>query len=192
MSKTNSFTKIQCQIGFNGPYCTPICFGKNTSDFNICSNRGICSSPENCICSNGYTGNECQINICYGKNSSDVCSGHGNCSLPDICNCTQGYVGNDCQLTICYGKNSSDSKVCSGQGNCTSPNNCKCSTGYQGSNCEQRIILWDLISTLCTSGCSLNKTFWQDCLLVKGASCYCNYTSKDVNINCSSIDVTHM
>jgi hypothetical protein len=141
MSRANSFTKIQCPLGYFGPYCTPTCFGKNTSDFNICSNHGNCLSPNNCTCSNGYTGNECQLHICYGKNSSDVnvCSGKGTCLSPSNCTCSNGYTGNDCQLNICYGKNSSDVNVCSGHGNCISPSNCTCLNGYTGNDCQLNI-----------------------------------------------------
>jgi hypothetical protein len=187
--------QCQCENNYFGKNCAvTTCNGKNSTDNLVCSAVGSCVSFNNCSCNAGYAGIDCQIKSCFGKNSSNpnVCSGNGNCSTPNNCSCAQGYVGNECQLSTCFGKNSTNSDVCSGKGNCTSPNNCKCERGYQGVTCEQRIVLWDLISSLCNEGCKLNKTFWENCTLNQGVSCYCNHSSNHVQINCSLNDVTHM
>jgi hypothetical protein len=187
--------KCSCDSFHSGNNCEfTSCFGKNSTDPGVCSGRGPCNRYNNCSCTIDYTGKECEHPVCFGKNISNpnICNGRGSCSSPNNCTCNQGYTGPECELSICYGKNSTDSLVCSGQGICQSPNNCNCSLGYQNPNCEQRIILWDLISAHCGVGCKLNKTFWENCLLVKGPTCYCNYSSLNVQINCSSIDVTHM
>jgi hypothetical protein len=170
------------------------CFGISDKNSSVCSGKGKCTNADTCSCDTGYGSPSCNTTSCFGTLATDpnICSGRGFCQSPNNCTCNQGYVGTQCELNVCFGKNSSDSEVCSSQGNCTSPDVCKCVPGFQDSKCEQRIVLWDLISTLCTSGCTLNKTFWEDCLLVKGASCYCNYTSEKVKINCTSMDVTHL
>jgi hypothetical protein len=135
------------------------------------------------------------VPLCFGKNQSDpsVCSGNGECFSPDSCVCKSGYVaGGKCDNPICFGQSSTNSVVCSGNGNCTAPNNCKCKRGYEGPDCSQRIIIWDLITSQCLEGCSLNKTFWEDCLLDKGASCYCNYFSENVTIGCNFTTVVNI
>ncbi|EFC46935.1 predicted protein [Naegleria gruberi] len=39
--------------------CKMSCYGKAYNDPNVCSSRGICGSPDNCICSGDYFGLEC-------------------------------------------------------------------------------------------------------------------------------------
>ena len=46
-------------------------------DVSGCSNgNGTCISQDNCVCNTGYTGNQCEIPICYGINATNtlVCS----------------------------------------------------------------------------------------------------------------------
>src|SRR5690606_15928475 len=56
------------------------CFGKsickNQTFDEICSGNGKCVDKDLCSCNDGYTGNECQFPICFGKSSTDaqVCS----------------------------------------------------------------------------------------------------------------------
>src|SRR5690606_27209948 len=120
----------QCQF--------PKCFGKLSTDGDVCSAQGSCIAPDSCSCNPGYTGNECQLAICYGKSANDstVCSSKGLCSQPDQCTCFTGYTGEQCQLPICYGKSASDPTVCSGKGTCIEPNNCNCTAGFYGQTCE--------------------------------------------------------
>eukprot|EP01080_Neovahlkampfia_damariscottae_P005991 gene5991-9989_t len=117
------------------------CFGKNSSDSTVCSSHGNCIDENNCTCSNGYTGNECQYPFCFGMNSTDpdVCSKRGICNQPDSCNCSFGYVGSSCEYISCFGKNSSSNSVCSSHGTCISPNKCSCTSGYTGNECEYPI-----------------------------------------------------
>jgi hypothetical protein len=75
------------------------CFGKSSSNSDICSGNGICIAPNVCSCELGYSGQQCQIISCFGKNSSDpsVCSGNGGCSQYDTCTCNSGFDGDNCE-----------------------------------------------------------------------------------------------
>ncbi|EFC48150.1 predicted protein [Naegleria gruberi] len=125
--------------GLNGNFtqCIASCFGVS-NELTTCSGHGLCNSPNNCTCFNGFSGLNCQLAICYGKysNDSNVCSGRGNCSLPNTCSCSNGYTGTECQITACFGKSSASSNVCSGKGACLSSNNCTCNAGYFDSECQ--------------------------------------------------------
>ena len=68
-----------------------------------CSNHGDCIDlPHNtylCICTSGYTGVDCEIDIddcnsslCYYGNCTDVVDGF-------ICDCEQSYEGNQCHIS---------------------------------------------------------------------------------------------
>jgi hypothetical protein len=75
------------------------CFGKTSSNSDICSGNGICIGSDVCSCELGYSGQQCQIINCFGKNSSDpsVCSGNGICSQYDTCSCNFGFDGYNCE-----------------------------------------------------------------------------------------------
>jgi len=126
-----------CNENYIGESCEEsVCFGKNSTDPTVCFGlsfcvvvniyhiylsyyilgRGNCSSPNSCDCNSGYTGNQCEFAVCFGKNSSDesVCSHNGICHNLNNCTCNNGYVGNQCQYSVCFGKNSSDDVVCFG------------------------------------------------------------------------------
>ena len=77
------------------------CYGKSQNE-TICSGNGICFKENQCSCSEGYYGNECQYFECFGRNSTDVdvCSGNGNCTRPNVCNCTNGFYGDDCKSNL--------------------------------------------------------------------------------------------
>eukprot|EP01080_Neovahlkampfia_damariscottae_P003708 gene3708-6597_t len=125
---------------------------------------------------------------CFGLeyDSKSVCGGNGTCERLDTCSCKNGYLGAQCTEISCSGISSSNPSVCSGNGNCIAPNTCKCQRGFEGIDCLQRNAIWDLISTNCGSGCSLNKTFWENCLLDEGSTCYCNFSSPNVQFTCSN------
>eukprot|EP01080_Neovahlkampfia_damariscottae_P000770 gene770-9020_t len=124
---------------------------------------------------------------CFGNHSTNpfACSGRGNCTGADSCSCKIGFYGNNCQSYACYGVDSTQSSVCSGTGTCVTSDQCVCNTGWEGQLCNNRVLLWDLISSTCHSNCLLNKTFWSDCLLIQGKDCYCNHTSQFVSVSCS-------
>jgi hypothetical protein len=129
------FTLVSSTNVFNE---TTQCFGKNATDPQVCSGFGICTSPNNCTCNQGHTGENCQFIICFEFDSSNpkVCSGHGNCSKPNHCDCNQGYIGMDCKFPICFGFNSTVPGICGPFGKCSKPNFCECEAGYSGFRCE--------------------------------------------------------
>ena len=97
--------------------------------------NGTCVSPNNCSCTTGYGGTNCEFFKCFGKFGNDVCSGNGICSHIDSCACNQDYAGTQCDNPICFG--STNPLACSGSnGTCTSPNNCGCTFGHTGNKCE--------------------------------------------------------
>lgn len=77
------------------------CFGKESHELTACSSqtRGKCIFENVCQCNEGYTGNECQMNLCFGKNETDsnVCNSKGKCIDKNTCECINGYRGQECQ-----------------------------------------------------------------------------------------------
>jgi hypothetical protein len=145
-----------CNPGYTGPTCeVPICFGKNSTDYSVCSGRGDCKSPDMCKCNDGYSGAQCSDHACSGVHFQDpsVCSGKGICVSPNTCNCTtSSYGGINCNLPYCFGKLSSDSYACGFFGTCVGPNNCSCSSVFVGPECLD-VMCFGIISSN-TSTCS--------------------------------------
>lgn len=116
------------------------CYNISSSDSNVCSGNGICSSQDNCTCDVGYYGDQCQNWDCneINKDNPSVCSSHGDCVSPDICVCTGGYTGSDCEtapIITCFGL--TDPEACNGdKGTCVSTDTCSCVTGYLPPECE--------------------------------------------------------
>ena len=53
---------------------------------------GICTSPDHCICNNGWKGESCSEPICSIK-----CENGGNCIEPNRCECPLGFEGEYCE-----------------------------------------------------------------------------------------------
>eukprot|EP01080_Neovahlkampfia_damariscottae_P012452 gene12452-6203_t len=132
-------------------------------------------------CQDGYTGENCDVILCHGKNASniDVCSGNGICNSPNNCSCNTGFYGDNCNYLECFGKNSTDSNVCSGHGSCNFPNNCTCNNEYFGDNCE--VVFCSGKNSSETDVCSGNG------ICVAPNNCTCNigfYGSKCGDFDC--------
>ena len=113
----------------------------------LCQN-GMCMSLPNscdyqCVCDNGYTGKDCQIEI--NECESDPCI-HGNCTdmINDYsCACFKGYGGTDCEQVW----NQCLAFPCKNSGNCTALSGtddvldfeCTCTAGWQGKTCEDQL-----------------------------------------------------
>lgn len=60
--------------------------------------QGLCISPNNCSCHDGWTGKFCQINLLLCEHN---CSGHGHCLIDTgECYCDDGYNGDKCEHAI--------------------------------------------------------------------------------------------
>ena len=96
--------------------------------------RTIYTEPK-CICDEGFTGENCTINIddcvsnpCGNKTCFDIINGY-------ICACAQGFTGTDCEVDIdeCLSdpcQNDAECSDASGRYRCT------CEAGYTGIQCE--------------------------------------------------------
>ncbi|KAL0483396.1 hypothetical protein AKO1_014589 [Acrasis kona] len=65
----------------------------------VCNGYGSCVSPDQCNCSIGYSGSNCDSYTCGGisHNSSLVCSTNGQCTSFDHCECFASYEGHNCE-----------------------------------------------------------------------------------------------
>lgn len=132
----------------------------------ICENGGVCTAPDVCTCSPGWTGDDCTIpvcsttcgsrQVCVGPNYCDcipgygdfpacttptcvqTCAHGGSCTAPDTCSCAAGWFDANCTTPVC-------TQTCGNSGNCTSPDTCTCSDAWTGSDCR---------IPLCTQTCA--------------------------------------
>ncbi len=130
--------QCECNSGYFGARCEFYgCWNRTTTDPNVCNAHGTCTPP-NCVCSDGYSGNTCEIIRTCGNitfNSSNVCGGHGSCTAEDTCSCSSGYSEANCDVWSCGGNIANSEEVCSAHGNCSAPNSCQCDSGYTNSVC---------------------------------------------------------
>jgi hypothetical protein len=122
-------------------------------------------SPDHCKCKTGYSGENCQNIICYGKESNDknVCSSNGVCEGPNNCKCKQnfininftnsqctcknGYFGANCENYSCF-SGLNQTNFCSSNGKCVDHNKCECYFGYTKEDCSEHNIYLILIPTI--------------------------------------------
>ncbi|OWZ23365.1 hypothetical protein PHMEG_0001774 [Phytophthora megakarya] len=132
----------------------------------VCENGGVCSAPDVCTCTSGWTGDDCTIPVCstscgsrqicvgpdqcacipgYGgfptcstPQCVQICAHGGICSAPDTCSCTSGWFDSNCTTPVC-------TQTCGNGGNCTAPNTCTCSDAWKGTDCRVPV---------CTQTCS--------------------------------------
>jgi hypothetical protein len=78
------------------------CFGKNSSDPQICSGNGICNGTDQCSCETNYFGNQCQQTYCFGvlSTQNNVCSQNGICKEFDTCTCSPNFGGKNCEIYL--------------------------------------------------------------------------------------------
>ena len=134
----------------------------------ICVN-GIRTSDNQCECSLGYFGKNCEKNC-----RIDVCFNHGSCSFVNEtvkCNCDSGWTGDFCRIPslpdfnlrcqngypdivnkICRCFPGFFGNVCQNEvpcifGRVNSDNKCVCNSGYSGSKCDIRMIRRDALPT---------------------------------------------
>ncbi|VDM22309.1 unnamed protein product [Wuchereria bancrofti] len=100
-----------------------------------CQNNGTCMTTNDgraiCICSEGFLGSHCEINLCANVQCmhNGVCQANGN--VPH-CLCRPGTTGTFCEQIVCNPK-------CEQGGICKLTGNvpvCQCPTGTFGINCN--------------------------------------------------------
>jgi len=114
----------------NHPVCSPSCV------------YGECVDPNVCNCDIGYTGDVCDVPVCYGSESGsvNVCNKHGSCISPDNCDCDTWYYEDNCDMWNCATIPKDDPSVCSGFGQCVGPEICRCQPGRMGLECDDFFI----------------------------------------------------
>mmetsp|Transcript_22644 Transcript_22644/g.40936 ORF Transcript_22644/g.40936 Transcript_22644/m.40936 type:complete len:808 (+) Transcript_22644:85-2508(+) len=91
-----------------------------------CNGHGQCSGGE-CLCSDGWFGDSCDIKGC-----PEDCNGRGSC-LQGICACDSAFFGAACENRRCP-------KDCSKNGYCEN-GACHCYHGFQGDSCDKRVLM---------------------------------------------------
>ncbi|MFC2015230.1 thioredoxin family protein, partial [Chloroflexota bacterium] len=119
------------------------CFGLSSYDPAVC-NGGTCVGLDTCVCPEGWTGANCQIEekwYCAGVAHDDpaVCSEHGECVVGGGCVCDYGYEGEACENVVsdswnCFEMAKGDPSACNG-GECVAPDTCECPEGFTGDEC---------------------------------------------------------
>jgi hypothetical protein len=84
--------------------CSPRCYGRVSSNAQVCSGHGACIDTDQCQCQLGYTGDTCNKFSCYGIDSrnASVCDGDGICVAKDTCQCTT-LTGSQCNELVING-----------------------------------------------------------------------------------------
>ena len=108
-----------------------------------CNSNSYCDCGlETCQCKAGFTGQNCEVDVCADAN----CGDHGSCSarylggdLPPtnkICICEESWLGERCDKNPCANID------CSGNGYCIAVSEneatCECEDGFLGAMCEER------------------------------------------------------
>ena len=163
--------KIVCRDGWqfnmcNGPMCAYLETKETFCNVPICSEgchprTGYCDIPYECLCKDGYMGDNCtepitmssckngvstypdkhcncepgwEGDFCDEPQCLDGCSNrHGFCEMPDECLCRTGWQGNLCDECVPYP--GCDTTF----GSCEDPWECNCSSGYTGTYCNETI-----------------------------------------------------
>ena len=123
---------------------------KNNSQETIyCNDHGIISSiTGKCLCTDGYSGENCEIAPNLTNACTPVsCGQHGLCETETgTCLCRDGYSGTNCEIAP---TSSCTTTGCSGHGTCNSETGvCVCVTGWTGALCE-KALSGEVLSSFC-------------------------------------------
>ncbi|KAJ3452602.1 multiple epidermal growth factor-like domains protein [Anaeramoeba flamelloides] len=93
--------------------------------------HGYCKSNNECECYIGYSGVNCEVEIC----PDDQCNSHGTCDQTDgSCDCDTGYSGETCATELC------PTDKCGAHGTCDQADgSCDCEEGWNGDTCENEL-----------------------------------------------------
>uniref|UniRef100_H2ZJC9 Fibrillin 2b n=1 Tax=Ciona savignyi TaxID=51511 RepID=H2ZJC9_CIOSA len=93
-----------------------------------CGPRGLCTRPNECMCSNGQTQERCPREE-NERRCNMRCMNGGEC-MDNQCRCPYGYTGPHCGQPIC-------GPGCLNGGRCIAPGRCACVYGFTGMRCER-------------------------------------------------------
>ncbi|XP_059613656.1 protein cueball isoform X2 [Phlebotomus argentipes] len=112
-----------------------------------CLNQGVPNTAtKRCLCQNGFTGEHCEVPLCY-----NYCV-HGKCFISSAgyaeCKCDPGFRGQRCEEDVCSG-------FCLNGGRCgleRAEPVCHCSSLYSGRHCEVMKTGEEICRNFCDSG----------------------------------------
>jgi hypothetical protein len=173
----SNYTGTACQI-FS-------CYGRNSSDSEVCSGNGQCTRLNECTCFDNYSGANCDVAHCFGlaSNDSQACNGNGICVAPDLCICDDDYYGDTCKNFTCY-SNSDNATECNNRGVCMSHNHCSCNAGFYGQLCQHAVTCFGI-----TDGVHVCSGHGQ-CVADDICICDNEYTGEECSILISSTSNT--
>eukprot|EP01052_Picozoa_sp_SAG31_P012600 SAG31_NODE_741_length_12429_cov_13.571127_4_plen_1359_part_00 len=120
--------RCNCIAGFGGAFCDTAVVEDPCSGIE-CGSRGRCTdSSHGCLCTDGYSGRNCEIepDLCAELS----CGVHSTGCVQGVCVCEDGWIGTTCSTNnVCGGVS------CGPQGECIA-GTCHCTAGFSGSNCE--------------------------------------------------------
>lgn len=131
-----------------------------------CLNGGNCTNINGyaeCICTYGYNGTRCELDVDLCMVTPFMCLNNGECyeditNNTALCNCLPDYTGDRCQYPI----DPCSLAPCANNGNCTALGlhqfRCACQRGYTGDKCEHRIDPCDFSPCLNGATCISNLT----------------------------------
>lgn len=131
---------------FTGDFCQ---FDADNCNGTVCSasanNNSLCIRRDEiytCICSPGYTGDDCGslVDHCANVTCSGINGGCVNSLEGPTCVCDAGFTGDWCEVDVDECEQST-SPGCSGKGRCVDGVNsflCECEDGYIGLHCERQ------------------------------------------------------
>ena len=99
-------------------------------------------SNEQCVCKDGYTGDECVVKTCPGETPAGVpCNAHGTCN-GTTCRCDPNWYGLGCETYCDYKTTCSGHGVCIGSRGGNNPperlGKCLCNKPWYGEKCSQK------------------------------------------------------
>ena len=137
-----------CEDGWDGAYCDIRKnyfqinlvfqyfkdFSLSIADCNDCQ-HGRCLAPNECVCYDGWKGDNCTECLAIPGCDHGTCGDH-----PNTCECFEKWGGHLCDEPIC------DPACAKDQGQCMEKDGthfCRCKLGWQGEACDKCVPYWE-------------------------------------------------